>query len=620
MCRQPAKGQRLCLKPWKGINRNREVIHVPSPSQNAQPRQCPIPSRPPSTPALDLVLQGWNHLEHQRPLAARGCWQQALRIQPDLKQALQAIATLEKAYDLPLAARIAYRFRHTDDPTRKARWSQVLGKADVNDLRTASRLFSELAESDPADSVARFNQALCLAWTGQNLLALAALDRTLRLDADSHPDLATEAWTIAELLRQGAGAEPLADDLRFSCTIPWEPEQTPYLLDLFPEIRRIPPPQTPAADAVVNHSIELYEWLDGPSVSAAADPIDTARTVLATVTIGRRTLRLSSPIQRTLEQVEERLLPRLDHASQRTIRREVTPLPIPFLDADVWSVRLSPHTDPDRGLELVRDAVERYYENEWIHRPRHGLDDLSPLAAAAKAHNGDAIARAQLTAVIRLREQLGERPTAIRLYQGYPFDRLRRRLGIDLVTPENVDAEDLTCAPPDELDRLDITTLDTHRLADAATSAAGLRDDTRTARFTAQLLELPQPRPIPNLPTLIAACIRQSMARHNVHAALDWITRATPWATDRDATTLEIWRAEILARRGQPAAALRIYSRLIDRDPTPALLALDAAETMLDNAHLDEARSLLNNTITLAQSQNRPGMEHHARRVLERLQ
>ena len=35
------------------------------------------------------------------------------------------------------------------------------------------------------------------------------------------------------------------------------------------------------------------------------------------------------------------------------------------------------------------------------------------------------------TAVVRLREQVGSRPSARALYQGYPFDRLRRRLGLD---------------------------------------------------------------------------------------------------------------------------------------------------------------------------------------------
>ena len=89
------------------------------------------------------------------------------------------------------------------------------------------------------------------------------------------------------------------------------------------------------------------------------------------------------------------------------------------------------------------------------------------------------------TAVVRVREQLGNRPSRARLllYQGYPFDRLRRRLGLELVYPNAVDLEDLSCASGEELDRLDPATIDDNRLAEAFASAAGLRDDARTARW-----------------------------------------------------------------------------------------------------------------------------------------
>ena len=58
-------------------------------------------------------------------------------------------------------------------------------------------------------------------------------------------------------------------------------------------------------------------------------------------------------------------------------------------------------------------------------------------------------------AVVCFREQLGNRPSAVRLYQGYPFDRLRRRLGLEPTDPAATDPADLTCASPWELDWLD---------------------------------------------------------------------------------------------------------------------------------------------------------------------
>ena len=124
-----------------------------------------------------------------------------------------------------------------------------------------------------------------------------------------------------------------------------------------------------------------------------------------------------------------------------------------------------------------RESVESYYENQWIHRPRQGLDGLSPLAASQDARRGDAVARAKLEAVVQVREQLGSRSSAIAMYQGYPFDRLRRRLGLDPVHPDTVDLQDLSCAGPAELQDQNPHDLDDVRLVEAFKSAAGLRDD-----------------------------------------------------------------------------------------------------------------------------------------------
>ncbi len=54
-----------------------------------------------------------------------------------------------------------------------------------------------------------------------------------------------------------------------------------------------------------------------------------------------------------------------------------------------------------------------------------------------------------------------------------------------------------------------------------------------------------------------------------------------------------IWRGEILARAGRPESALSVYRKLIEPDAKGAELALDAAETMLDNGHLDRGQSAL---------------------------
>ena len=85
------------------------------------------------------------------------------------------------------------------------------------------------------------------------------------------------------------------------------------------------------------------------------------------------------------------------------------------------------------------------------------------------------------------------------------------------------------------------------------------------------------------------------MAKNDPDAALHWIDQACPLADARTAAVLEVWRAEILSRAGRPDAALSAYRGLIGSgDPAAgAVMALDAAETLIDNGHIDQARSLL---------------------------
>jgi predicted Zn-dependent protease len=108
------------------------------------------------------------------------------------------------------------------------------------------------------------------------------------------------------------------------------------------------------------------------------------------------------------------------------------------------------------------------------------------------------------------------------------------------------------------------------------------------------------------------------MSVDDFEAALDWVDRARPLADAPTAATLDVWRAEILARAGRPEAALDAYRRLIRPDAPGAALALDGAETLLDNGHLDQARSLLDQARDLARSTGRSWIERRALELLDR--
>jgi tetratricopeptide (TPR) repeat protein len=596
-----------------------------------------------------LVHEGWDHLKAWRPLAAWASWQRALRLEGGSPAATQAIATLESAADLPAAARAAYRLRTPSDAARRAAWDERLqgkiaglasaGTGEGNghggfgnaDLAAMADAFGRLAMEGPPDPAAWYNRALCLAWLGSNREAVSGLERVVELEAGPTPDRAVEAWTLAEVLRQGGGAPDLADDLRFACTIDWDPADTAALLAEFPEIQRVPTPRAPGVPAGLAPDVEVLEWLDQRTPEAATGGADRPATaaalpiVLASVIVdpSSRTLRLSSPRVETLQQAEESLFSRLGigggperGGGAASIRREAAPLPLPFLDADVWTVRIPAGLEPSRTEELQRDWVEHYYEDVWIHRPRQGLGGRSPLAAAEAARRGDAVGRAKLAAAVAFREQLGRRLTAQRLYQGYPFDRLRRRLGLPPNEPDAVDSDDLSCAAPWELAALDPATLDDRRLADAVASASGLLDDGITAPLGAELLRRSLPIAGAHLIGVVAPLVRRASHSGDPNAAIDWIERARTRADARTAERLDVWRAEILARAGRPDEAVRVYRGLVGPDAKGASMALDGALTLIDNRHLGEARSLLHAARDLARAN---GLRWTVRRAQELL-
>ncbi len=475
------------------------------------------------------------------------------------------------------------RLRAPSDPSRRSAWDARLVGTDLEGMADA---FGRLAADDPTDAAAWYNRAVVLAWLGSNREAISALDRVVAIEATSAPNRAIEAWTLAELLRAGGGAETLADDLRFTCTIDGPPIDPNVLLAEFPTIRKIETPQALGLETAP--VVQVFEWLDRPMPEAGTLAATALPVVLASLVI-RPTggLRLSSPRAETMEAAEERLLGRL--GIREGVRREAVPLPLPFLDADVWTVRMAPGLDLAQAEALRRDWIEHYYEDLWIRRPRQSLGGRTPLETAEAVHRDDPDARARLAAVVAFREQLGQRPSARVLYQGYPFDRLRRRLGLAADDPEAVDPSDLSCAPAWELAALDPGSLDDHRLRDAVASAAGLGVDPITLPLADELIQRGLPADGSVRIGAVGAIVRQAMADDDAERAIVAIDQSRALADSATAEVLGVWRAEVLSRAGRPDEALATYQQMVSADPQGAALALDGAETLLDNGHADQA-------------------------------
>jgi tetratricopeptide (TPR) repeat protein len=452
-----------------------------------------------------MVHEGWNHLRLQRPLAAWASWQRALRIDPDDRAAREALARLAAADDLPAAARATYRFRPPRGDARRKRWDEAFRGRDMEDLRVASDAFGALADADPADAPARYNQALCLAWLGENASAIGVLDDAVRAGAAENPEAAVEAWSLAEILRQGAGAEHLADDLSHTLTLEWLADEGDPVawLSSFAELRPLSVPIDPISGRPAFPETRAFEWLDRPIPAPAAGlTANDLPRVRASVIAAPGSLRFSSPDRIAIEGVERDLRASLGDRDLPFDRRS-TPLPLSLMDAAVWLFRLPEGLDEPTRHRLTRESVERYFEDRWIDVPHQALGDLdeirSPSASPKQAslvgaegswYAGDrVVARIKLSAVVRVREQLAARPRASVLYCGYPFDRLRRRLGLDPVDPSTIDPTDVSCMGIAELDRLDPTALDDATLIEAYRSAGAWGDIVTTGRLAFALAE-----------------------------------------------------------------------------------------------------------------------------------
>jgi hypothetical protein len=384
--------------------------------------------------ALALVHQGWSHLRLQRPLAAWASWQQAIRVRPDDRAAIEALDRLATSPVLPESARRVYRLRSPDGPSRRSRWDDALRAGDLGDLANAERVFARLVMGDPEDAAAWYNLGLCRAWRGENALAIRAIRRFVASTAADDLETAASAWSLAELLRHGAGAESLADDLSASVNVAWDDDgaEPRTLLDAWPH-RAIPAPQDPLRPATA--ALRVYELLD----RGEHDP----PRVEVTLIVEPGWLRFST-LWPTRDRPWSDLLEE-NRAALGLVGREIGAmalhvLPLHLLDSQAWAFRLPDRLDPTARAERTVEALDRYYRTDWAETPRHGLAPGEPDPDSAEPPRklidrisvGDRVAAAQLDGVIRLREELASRPQFAPMYAGFSFDPLRAEFGLPL--------------------------------------------------------------------------------------------------------------------------------------------------------------------------------------------
>ena len=393
----------------------------------------------PNDEALDSALggrvrAGWAKFQSQRPNAAWAIWQGVLRERPSHKAATEAMETLARAHDLPDVARKPLRFLPPADEAARRRWDEAFRSSatdGIADPGQAALLFRELLDADPFDTAALWNLAVCLAWAGSNRTAVETLDRFVELASVDAPDRAADAWALAELLRHGAGAEDLADDVNLSLEVnadlsglQFPPEEIVSALGFSEKY---------VEGATRSADIIAADLLKRPLKASDECPVPVAASAI----VNGPVVRFSAPASPESGAFFRELADQVKFLSDQDAgypQVSVGVLPLTMLDAAAARFRVSPDPPEARRNAIVKAATADFFERQWIGFPRVGLGGRTPLAASREA---SPTLRAKLEGIVQFQEQLARRPACQALYQDYDFDRLRYRLG--LTTPPGKD-------------------------------------------------------------------------------------------------------------------------------------------------------------------------------------
>ncbi|MBI1324569.1 hypothetical protein GC170_15485 [bacterium] len=564
--------------------------------------------KPEAGSTAERVRAGWAMLASQRPHAAWATWQAVLSQNPDDPAARAAMDTLAASPELPEVARKPLRFLPPASEPARQRWDTIL-RAQLSstetpnstDPATAALAFKALLESAPDDAEATWNLAVCQAWMGWNRSAVETLDRFVDIAHDKMPDRAADAWTLAELLRHGAGAEDLADSVKLSVTVP----AGIIALDLSAkEIAR-------AFGTLITYASKSADGSEPGSASGstdfAADILDrplgvadeTLSAVTASVVSSDESARFSAPASPSAGLFFRELIDqwRFLEESHRPAKIDVTVLPIALLDAAVFRFRLPENLPESHKERLPLEGVAAYFESEWVEQPRYGLAGRTPLDASIDALPATKV---RLEGIIHFLEQLAHRPGRQALYGNYDFDRLRYRLGLTS-PPGKDDAKGearhkaLSLYDPNHVRRLKPEGLSPEDLAVAWETAFAVHDDDSALRLGAYIAE-----------TAPAALVGLSMADFVAPFLRRWLSEGPEsdsgqkWLdfamkTDaelhagRDMHRLLEWKAELATRRGDAPAASLAWKAACEHPSAPPIFPYEAVIDMWEMPEGPEA-------------------------------
>lgn len=553
-----------------------------------------------------------SELRANRPVAAHAALKLARRYRPADEALRETTETLfgEKS-QLPLSPRRDYSFRAAPggaDADRQS-WADALAAASTGRLGDAAAAFQARVEAHPDDAAAWYNLAVCRAWLGANRTAVEALDRYVALECDE--SAAEQAWALGEVLRCGQGLEEQSDYVEYSALYQLlQPEAVvPFLQDM--ERRRRLVGVKAFEEQGLLTALVLEKTADlTPELAAAQLPGLAAYVML----LGDQ-LRLwntdAAALADARQEFEQALGPALSPARPATG-------PANFHDVLAGALFFPVHaTDAEQARARVEEATRRYFEEKWIHKPRHSLGLVSPVDAA-----GHAVLRKKLRGVIRFIEECAAPSGAL----AYDFNRLRRKLGLTAEQPPAGEPRpaDVTEMSAAELSALKAESLSDQDLEAAFQAAAKLDARELAGRFARALVARPATASRPDRFPLYAQLVNAAVAERDFGAALGYVDEGERFDCEnnggRRRNDFELRRAQVLAKSGDAAGAADAFSRLVERAPLELRYRGAAAEAMLSANEAARATAFAEGGLAGARQANDRDSEQYFRELLDAAQ
>ncbi len=425
---------------------------------------------------------------------------------------------------------------------------------------------------DSADAAAQYNLGLVRAWLGDNRGALEGLENYVRLEPDE--GRAASAWTLGEVLRFGQGMEDLSDHIEHSAVYQIkDPQRLSSFLQEWERERRLIGIQVGQQEGVISGVV-----LDRGGLLTAGASANLSAKLGAYLLILGDLLRLWSPKEEGLERVRQDLQ---QAAGPSLSDARIGRGPGQFHDvfAETLVFPIGPTTEAEVEKQL-REHVQHYLEESWIHRPLHSLNNVPPIDAA-----GHPLLRKQLLGVVQFMQDCARGAPA-----GYDFDRLRRKLGLlngAAAAPAEVGTAplDIEAMNAAELAALQPETLTDEQVEQAYRVAQKLDARELAGHFARTMIgRAPQPERPDHFPWY-AYLVQMALAEGNTQTALQYVDEGEKADCEhnegRHRNDYELRRAQVLAKSGDSDSARDVLERLIARAPNELRYCGTAAESML---------------------------------------